>query len=315
MLAKLPFTGRLINSLVFAILISNICGCVSPDASKQIKSFSEATILTADNTTQAFKLVEDTYYNEQVSRLIFNSGDQKRLEAFHLDSLHPFIDTNALQVRLDILEALKTYAANLSALMGNSSLTNLDQDTAQLGKVLITIDTNLVSDLKLHKEVFTTGEIQIFTAAINAMGHWLISYKQEKDAKTAIASMQQPVADICSLFQKDFPILRDQLTNNLFLTFSQDRAYLIDHNAQFDNAPEQKRAAVGELAALAQDYNADLLIFDSMPSATAKLAAAQLSLAEVFSRNKTGNISSLIKDFSAEAERITKYYRSLKTNK
>src|ERR1039458_607717 len=311
----IKFVGKSGAYLAPLVLIAGLSGCASPKISTQIGEFSKATVLTADNTKLAFKLVEDGYYHEQVSRLIFKSHDPKNIKEFELDSIKPFISTNALQIRLDILDALTTYAVYLSVLVGQGPLTNLDQQTTAFAGVLTTLDTNLVSDLHLQKEAFSPAEIQIFTTAINAIGNWLISYKQEKDAQKVITSMQKPVTDICQLFQKDFEILRDQFTNDVAVTFAQDRQFILDHEAQFENTPGEKQEAIEKLADLTQAYSSDLQIFDSMPAAVAKLAKAQTALGQAVSGNKPDNLDSLISEFSADAQRISKYYRLLKNNK
>jgi HPt (histidine-containing phosphotransfer) domain-containing protein len=311
----IKFAGKSVKCLAPLVLATFISGCAGPNLSMQIGNFSTATILTADNTRKAFQLVEDNYYREQVSRLAFNSHNTNKFEKFELDSIKPFISTNALQVRLNILNALTTYAANLSALVGNSSHTNLDQETTAFAGALTTLDTNLVGDLHLQKEVFSPGEIQIFTTAINAIGNWLISYKQEKDAQKAILAMQKPVADICRLFQKDFAILRDQFSEDAALTFAQDRQYILDHNAQFENTPGEKRAVIEMLAEFTQQSKSDLQMLDAMPLAVSKLAQAQTALGQAVSGNKPDNLDSLINELSAEAQRVSKYYRSLKNNK
>jgi hypothetical protein len=45
--------------LVWIGLMILLPGCASPDAATRIQAFSNATTLTAENTAQAFKLVED----------------------------------------------------------------------------------------------------------------------------------------------------------------------------------------------------------------------------------------------------------------
>src|ERR1039457_5288261 len=109
-----------------SILMALVTGCVT-DSAKQIKIFSDATVLTANNATEAFKMVEESHFNEEVSEAVLNFDDTNNI-GFNPLKIQPFMNTNALQIRLDILEGLKTYAAKLSVLMGNSALTNFDQE-------------------------------------------------------------------------------------------------------------------------------------------------------------------------------------------
>jgi len=305
------FQSKSIGCLFLAAFIATIAGCASPNAANQIKSFSDATILTISNTTQAFTLVEDIHYKEEVSEEIKNYNDKT---GFVLSTIQPFMGSDALQVRLDVLNGLKSYAANLSALMGKSSLTNLDQQTTKLGQALATVDTNLVKYSFFKTAPATAQEIQIFTTAINALGHWLITYKQQKDAKQVIALMKGPVKSISELLQRDFRILKQQLALDNKETLENEDRYLHDNLARFDNNPGEKRAVIQQMAALTQEMKNDAAIFDFLESAAAKLEAAHSALEEVFSKNTT-NITSLIQELTTESQRISQYYSSLKTTK
>ena len=292
-------------------LIFVLAGCTSPNAANQIKSFSDATILTISNTTQAFKLVEDSHFKEQVSDQVLNY-DKK--PGFNPEVLQPFMPTNALQVRLDVLNGLKLYAANLSALMGNSAMTNLDQETTKLGQALAQVDTNLVSDSFFKQAPASTTEIQIFTTAINALGHWVIDYKRTQDAKELIASMQQPVSNICVLLQKDFYILGSQLQKDQQDTLRHMDLYVLNNLNQFNNSPGEKRATIEEMADFTEEMNTDAAIFLAMESSAEKLEAAHSALLDVFSNNTT-TINSLINELSTQAQSISTYYQSLKSAK
>jgi len=305
------FHRRSINYLLLAALMAAIAGCASPDAAKQIKNFSDAVTVTANNTTQAFKLVEDNHFKEEVSVTVLNYDIKT---GYNPDAIKPFMDTNALQVRLDVLNGLKSYAANLSVLMGNSSLTNFDQDTTKLGQALTNVDQALVKASFFNKAPATTQELQIFTVAVNTLGHWLITWKQQKEAEKNIALMQQPVADICQLLQRDFEILRQQLANDYDDTLRNNNQYILNNLSQFDKNPGEKRTEIQEMAALTQEMrNADTT-FASMESATVKLAAAHKALGEAFSNNTT-NINTLINELITESQRINTYYNSLQSSK
>jgi hypothetical protein len=298
-------------NIVLTILLAAVGGCTTPDAAKQIKAFSDATALTADNTTQAFSLVEDGRLKEELSVSVLHYD---KTNGFNPEDIKPFISTNALQVRIDILTALKTYAGKLSALMGNDSLTNFDQDTTKLGQALTNINSDVVKDSFFKTTPATPEEIQIFTTAVNALGHWLISRKEEKEAKAAIDSMQLPVAQICTLLQKDFDILGQQLSNDENNALRNYNQYILNNLRQFDENPETKRTEIQDLVALTQEIKANAALFASMKSSTQKLAAAHKALGEVFS-NDTSNVRSLINELSAESQRISKYYNSLRSSK
>jgi hypothetical protein len=303
------FQKYFIYCVILAVLLTAAGGCASPDAAHQIKSFSTATAQTIDNTTQAFNLVENTHFKMEVSEEVLHFDTNP---GFNPGQIQPFMGTNALRIRLDVLNGLKSYAANLSALMGNGSLTNLDLDTTAFGSTLSTLNTNLVKDAFFKNEPVSAEELQIFTTAIEALGNWLIEYKQQEEAKKAIASMQQPVADICRLLQNDLEILRKQMLDDYKQTLQNENTYILNYLTQFNNNPGEKRSEINELAVLTQEINNEAALFSLMESTTAKMAAAHKNMGQVFSKNTT-DISSLINEFSAESRRISNYYNSLKS--
>jgi len=305
------FSLKLLGIALSAAFITSLAGCASPNAANQIKSFSDATILTVSNTTEAFQLVEDNHYREEVSGEVLNY-DKKT--GFNPNDIKPFIGPDALQVRIAVLDGLKSYAANLSTLLGNSSLTNLDQSTTSLAQSLTNVDSSLVKDSFFKTAPVSTQDIQIFTTAINALGHWLITYQQQKDAKQVIDSMQGTVTNICQLLQKDLKILQQQVDNDNNQTLINKNQYILNNLASFDNNPESKCMEIDDLATLTQEIKNDDTLFVSIEDSVAKLQSTHTALEGVFSNNTT-NITELITDFSTEAQRISKYYSSLKSTK
>ena len=223
------------------------------------------------------------------------------------------MDTNALQIRLNLLEGLTSYAANLSILVGNSSTTNLDKNTTTLGQALITVDKDFVNDSFFKTAPVTTQDLKIFTAAINTLGHWLIAHEQQKEAKQVISSMQEPITNICHLLQRDFHILGQQVVIDDKQTLENENQNILNNLAHFDNDPGEKRAEIQDMAALVRAKKNDADLFEAMESAIVKLEAAHTSLEEVFTKHTT-NINSLIKELSTESQRISKYYSSLKNS-
>ena len=286
-------------------------GCANPEAARQIKRFSDASTLTADNMARTFQLVEDNHFNEEAGVSVLNFD---RRPGFQPGDIRPFMDSHALRVRLDILDGLKSYAAGLTVLAGDNSLAGFDRETTRLGMALNDLDTNLVRDAFFKSAPATAQDLRIFTTSINALGRWLIAQRQQHEAKQSIASMRQPVADICRLLQMDLEILSQQFSNDCSQILIDENQYVLNHLDQFNLDPGEKQAAIREMAALTRNIGTEGALFESMKTAVAKLAAAHAALGEVFSKDTT-NINSLIDNLSSESERIRKYYDSLKSIK
>jgi hypothetical protein len=291
--------------------IRALTGCASTDASKQIKAFSDATITTTSNVSRAFALVEDAHFQMEISEDVLNYSKS----GFKPGTIQPFMSPAALQARIDILNGLKIYAANLSTLVGNAPLTNLDADTTKVGQALTSINTDLVKDSFFKSSAISSNDLQIFTAGINAIGHWIISAKQNAAAKQIIEQMQDPITSISKLLISDFQILGEQADKDLKDTLRSKDQYLVDNKAAFDNNPFEKDQEVQQLPFLEQRIKDESALFVLLQSSATNLAATHKVLGKVFSKDPS-DAKSLISNFSTEAQRISKYYDSLSsTNK
>jgi hypothetical protein len=293
--------------------VAFLAGCVSPNAANQVKNFSNALTLTASNATQAYQLVEKAYFDKQLSEAVvkYCDGTDVNLDSFHPDAFKVFFPTNEIQVRLDVLTGLTTYAAQLSTLMENPTVSNLDQDTTKLGQSLTNLNQDLVTAAFLQSNTVTSTELQIFTAGVNFIGNWLITRKEQKEAKQSIDDMQTNVPQICRVLQKDFGYLRKELTNDCHFTQFSARVYYEKNFNHLD--PFQRRAEIEHMVALSKEMETADAALAGTQELFGKLALAHQALSEAFTKD-TSNLKSLIGEVSGEGQRVAAYYNSLRTN-
>ncbi len=288
------------------VAVALIAGCVSPGAANQIKNFSNAVALTASNSVLAYDLVEKEHFDAQFSKAVVN------YDGVHFNPVFPpFMTPAELKVRQDVLNGFTTYAAQLSALMGNPTLTNLDQDTTKLGQSLNGLNQDLVKSAFVKSALVSSNDVQIFTAAVNFLGNWLITRKAQNDAKIAIASMQKQVPAICQLLEKDFAIMHNQLVNDFTDIERNTDLYLQKSYHTLD--PIQRRAELKHLAALSIVMQKADASMTAIQSSVEKIETAHQALDQAFTKD-TSNLSSLINEASGEAQRVAAYYNSLRTN-
>ena len=283
-----------------------MAGCVSPNAASQIKNFSNAVALTTSNSAQAYDLMEQEHFDAQFSEAVLNYN------GLHFEPAFPTILTsNEIAVRLNVLNALKSYAAQLSALMGNPTLTNLDQDTTKLGQALNVLNTNLVQSAFIKVTDVSSNDVQIFTAAVNFLGNWLITRKEQNEARRAIASMQKLVPEICQVLEKDLVFVHNQVTNDFTQTSRHADLYLQKNYDHLD--PIQRRQELERLVALNVAMKKADATLTMTQSSMSKMQSAHQALDQAFSKDTT-QLSALINEASGEAQRVAAYYNSLRTN-
>ena len=98
--------------------------------------------------------------------------------------------------------------------MGNAGVTNLDLDTTKLGVALSNLDQTLVTATFIDSNTITSTEIQAFTAGVNFIGNWLITRKEQKEAKQSIEKMQKYVPEICKVLETDLGYLRGEVNTD-----------------------------------------------------------------------------------------------------
>lgn len=285
------------------MVISN--GCVSKDAAKDIANFSSAVALTTSNSASAYQLVEHERFEAQFSEKLVNYEG-----GLFKPSFSPFLTPAQIRLRLEVLDGLKTYASRLSGLMKNPQ-TNLDNDTTKLAGNLNKINQDLVQDSFLNVSSVSSNDIVIFTAGVNALGHWIVTLQAQKACKEAITNMQARMPGICGIFEKDLDFMRNQLANDFDEVQRNSALYL---QANFHKLePFEVRAELERLITLA---NAKKTADDALAGtkeSVEKLAAAHQTLDRAFTKD-TKRLSSLINAVSEEARTVSSYYNSLRTN-
>ncbi len=304
--------NKLFNRLIVFIALSILAvGCVSTDSAKKIKAFSDATVLTTKNTVNAFDMVERSYFDVQVARIVANYDN----DGFNPKSLKRFLSPVEIEARTKVLKGLQKYSEKLSLIMGNQQLDEFDKQTKDLGESLTKINNNNA----LEGMNIDPKQIQIFTTAVNTLGHWFIEHKREVGVKKSVKNMQIFVDSICSLLSKDIgsvdpetgiPLtgLRQVLWNSYSQNMQEVDSFIQHNKAKLD--PVVMRNEIKVLASLVIDQkNADETL-KGVQKALGKLKEAHNKLNEVFSEN-TIEIDNLIKQLKDEGKRIKKFYESL----
>ncbi|GJQ60441.1 MAG: hypothetical protein D8M57_16060 [Candidatus Scalindua sp. AMX11] len=300
----------LINRLMFLVVLSILAvGCASTDSAKKIKAFSDATVLTTQNTINAFDVVERKYYDSQVAKITANYDT----DGFNPNSIERFLEPPQIEARIQVLNGLQKYSEKLSVIMGNEQLDEFDEETRKLGESLTKVNNSFAKNNILSAAPFDSNQIQIFTTAVNALGRWFIEHKREEGVKKSVGEMQGNVGIICELFAKDIGTvgqtgLREQLWRSYSDIMKAQDAFILQNKDTLD--PIAKRDEIKYLASLVIDQKKADETLKSVQKALEQLKETHSKLNEAFSDN-TIEIDNLIKQLKDEGRRIKKFYESL----
>ncbi|MGO9371631.1 MAG: hypothetical protein ACLQBD_05970 [Syntrophobacteraceae bacterium] len=290
---KISLARLIVVELV--IITFALSGCASaPAINKDIQAFSQSVTITTSNTTAAFEMVDSNYYQLQVAKLV-NNYDEK---GFNPKTVTRFLSSNELEIRLQALKAVATYATKIADIMSDNTLNEFDTQTKSFGEALLKLRGND----SLKKFAPSENDLKIFTTAVDTLGHWFIDYKRQKGLKVIVNDMNEPVQGICKLLVADIGALpdkdgkgghglRDQL-HNQYISLIQNQDEFIEKNkGKLD--PRSRRDEIARLPELVREQE----------TADATLAATQKAVNKLAETHKE-----LVRSFDSPSPKIRRAY-------
>jgi hypothetical protein len=292
-------------------LLSLAIGCLSPAVHKNVPAFANAVTLATENTKSAFDVVEQQYEDVEAEGIVVNYDKQ----SFNPNMVRRFLEPEDLQVRLALLDALQQYASTLSEVSGDKQLDQFDDKTRAFGRSL----ESLTGTAAFQKLVGSSaGDVNIATAAVNAMGRWFIERKRQQRLPQLIGEMQEPVRKTAELLEADIGNapdehgrggrgLRDQLWNEHTQAIMQQVAFIDENKDRMD--PQSKAEAIKRLPQLVrQRFLADQALKQTQ-STLSKLVDAHAALLQAV--NSKTDVQAEFSALISEGQRIKSFYDSL----
>ena len=301
---------RVVTLIGFMTFVLFLTACVPSGIKKDLQAFSDGAATTITNTNDAFVMVDNNYYQVKVAQLVANYDEK----GFNPGTVMRFLPSEELSIRLQTLQALKTYAEKLNEIMGDDKLKELDSETKSLGEGLLKLKGNDA----LKNVVPNDTSINILTSATDAIGHWFIDYKREKGVKDIVQDMNKPVQDICSLLVMDIGALPDstgkggyglraQLHNQYEDLLKAQDSFIL-HNKGLD--PRSRREEIARLPEIVRERDAADATLSATQKAIKKLAETHTELARAFDA-PTPKLKTLVRQLGAEGNRIGQFYKAI----
>jgi hypothetical protein len=290
-------------------LILALAACDTRQYADPAADFASATDLVARQSKNAFQLVNDTVFREQVASLVA-SGDPNR---FNPEKIQPFLSPADLKFRIELLEALQAYAAGLSGLIAQPRAA-ADTQAAALAASL----QSLAKNERLRHSLRETGNVTDeqtngVAAGLDAIAKFLINRKIGqrlpailKDAEPKIESIATVLAkEIGDIPGSDHPGgLRDKLWRT-YDSLLRDQLQL----ARQDQNLDDRRRDLAKLPDLAVEQRAADQALAATQSALKKLVSAHQALLEVGSNPAGFKVA--VAAVVAEAQDVRTFYAGL----
>jgi hypothetical protein len=309
-------------ALAVAVLLTVSCG--NPAAVKQIGAFSDGMDLVLKNTAAAFDTIEARHYDRKVAIKV-NEFDRSGINLNNV-SIEPFFPKKDLAARTLVINGLREYAASLKAVMSDEKLKEFDDKTKAFGKQLTDLNDATVKANILNSKDVSAQQINIFTTAINTIGHWMVDRKREKVTKQTVKEMKDAVRQVCSLLAQDVGDTPHKegsndldpapgkagLRKKLWKDYSdiiRNRGLYLERNASSFSAADKRKEIEYLIGLVAERQRADETLA-AVKKGLEAIPAAHDKLERAFDEKDT-SLSGYITRLFEEGERIREFYEGL----
>jgi len=288
-------------------LLSVVSGCAMAPLSKRATAFSAAASATTIQVKNAYTVVENSYYEVQVTRLEHTFDTQ----GFKTDDVQPFLTDNDMKARTQLLEGLQQYATLLASVTGNAAVTAVDKQSEAVGEKLekLSTDSGLTG---LAKNASMAGGMA--AAAVDALGRELLAPKTAKELPGILDRMQKPIGQICQLLEDDIGEpqtggLRNQLKIDYDQLIADQRAYIYANEKTM--TPDEKRDDIAKLPALAVAAKRGDAALESTEEALKDLATTHDALVETKKSKHAPAFESVLSQLVAESQQLSAVYSAV----
>jgi len=294
-----------------ALMAFLVTGCSVSPLAKHTAAFATATNLLVDNSTNAYRAAETLHDNAQGYQAVAHFDGNPPYNPYKTT---PLISEKGIQVRIDLLAAIKTYAQSLADLTSGVKSDKLDDAAAAVGANLKGLSSTLAADIAgsagsaNNKLVLSTGEANGISTAAEALGNFLASRKVKAEVPKQIKAMQPNIEALCKLLQDDIGILRNQSSLD-YRVMVEDQDGFIRHNTTL--TPIERREEILVLPRLVQSQRATDTLLAQLQDSILKFNLTYQALAAEAQGNNPESLAARISELEAAGENLAKYYQSL----
>jgi hypothetical protein len=310
---KLPGGRTVLLSIIITIIVL-VNGCIKK-VQTSVPAFAQAVTLTATNVQAAFETVQNTYYDAAV--LNYAASYDKDGGADFLSIGNGWLSEQAVAARVLVLQGLKRYASELSALAAANA--QVDPATNNLSASLKSLASSVAADKSVAAKLQLPENLG--PLGVNALANWLIDAKLHKQLPSEIEKMDEPVQSISHLLIADIGDRTDAsspskgygLRQVLWMQYGKEitawDGYVRANYLNGKASPDVKLAAIKQIASLAAQRKAADQTLAQVSVTIKQMAQAHSELVKAArtNQNLTADCGALL----AEAQRLNEYYQSL----
>ena len=285
-------------------------GCSVSPIAKHATAVSTIATQVINNSEDAYRAAIDLHDREQVSAgvLLIQEG-----KPWDYDQLTPLLTPEALQARMQILDALKAYTQSLTEVTGGLASPALTTAATASGANLKAIGTSITSAPGLNASGFsiTPETANLVSAATLAIGEFLVSKKVNAALPAITAQMDPQVEQLCKLLNDDIVILRRSSKKDYEDLERQEWTFIQSNKDKLN--PVQLRDEVEKLPTYRKDEQSADALLAGLHNSLSQLALTHHALAAAAQGNNPETLTARLGELVAAGNDLKTYYKSLPT--
>jgi len=277
---------------------------------KHATALSTASTEVIRTSEDAYRSAIDLHDREEVSAGVLKVETGK---AWDYDQLKPLMTPEALDARIDILEALRAYTKSLSEVTSGVSSPELTAAATAAGTNLKSMGTTIKNAPGLAQTGFsiTPQTANLVSTATLAIGEYLVSRKVNAALPGITAEMDPQVEQLCTLLNDDIEILRRQSKKD-YEDLSRQEWTFIQVNKE-KMSPVELRNEIEKLPAFRKDEQRADALLTGLHAALVRLALTHHALTAAAQGNNPEALTARLGEVMAAGSALTTYYKSLPT--
>lgn len=314
-----PSAARLSNASLagyglraLALSALGICllatSCSLKPMAKHATAFSTVSTEVIENSEDAYRAAIDLHDREMVSAGVLKVEAGK---AWDYDQLTPLMTPEALQARIRILEALKSYAQSLNEVTSGLASPTLTTAATTAGANLKTLGATLNTVPGAAQSGFSISAqtANMVSSATLALGEYLVSRKVNAALPGITAEMDPQVEQLCKLLNDDIEILRRQSKKD-YEDLSRQEWTFIQVNKE-KMSPVELRDEIEKLPTYRKNEQRADGLLAGLHACLGRLALTHHALAAAAQGNNAETITARLGEVLAAGNDLKTYYKSL----
>jgi len=298
-----------IFALAAALAVSLFAaGCAHLAVGKRPAAFASTATLVVDNSTSAYRAAIDLHDQEQVSAGVLAVEEGK---PWDYGQLTPLISPEGLKTRVQILDALKCYAASLSSVASGVDSPALTAAAKSTASDLKTLGSDINTDAKGGKTglALSTETANVAGTALLAIGDYLSAKKINAALPAITAQMDPQIAILSQVLTSDLDILRRQSKKDYDDLERQQWVFIQLNKAKL--SPTELRDEVQKLATYRKSAETTDATLAGLQTSIGKLAIAHHELEVAAQAGNAETLSEKMAGLEAAGSKLGVFYENL----